>query len=137
MSSATVSPETRVASPEKRRRAVLIVAACTLISTAAQVLIKIGANQLGHSGFLETLLGIFTIPALFAGYSLYGVFTIMMVYALREGELSILYPIIALGYVWVTIISVIFFHETMNVMKACGIAIIVVGVGILGRGASR
>ena len=126
-----------MASPEKRRRAVLIVAACTLISTAAQVLIKIGANQLGHSGFLETLLGIFTIPALFAGYSLYGVFTIMMVYALREGELSILYPIIALGYVWVTIISVIFFHETMNVMKACGIAIIVVGVGILGRGASR
>lgn len=137
MSSATISAAPGIAGADKRRKAILIVAACTLISTAAQVLIKMGATHLAHAGFVETLLGIFTIPALFAGYSLYGVFTILMVYALREGELSILYPIIALGYVWVTIVSVIFFHESMNVMKGVGIAIIVAGVGVLGKGGRR
>jgi hypothetical protein len=29
---------------------------------------------------------------------------VLMVFALRDGELSILYPIIALTYVWVTIL---------------------------------
>jgi len=137
LSSITAVPEARVIDARKKRKAVLIIAACTLISTAAQVLIKIGADQMGHTGFLQTLLGIFTIPALFCGYSLYALFTIMMVYALRDGELSILYPIIALGYVWVTIVMVMFFHETMNVLKGIGIVIIVVGVGVLGRGGRR
>ena len=62
------------------------------------------------------------------------IFAVLMVYALRHGELSILYPLIALGYVWVAILSVLVFHETMNAMKLAGIAIIVAGVAVLGWG---
>lgn len=57
-----------------------------------------------------------------------------MVFALRDGELSILYPIIALTYVWVTILSVLFFHESLNPLKLAGVAIVVAGVAVLGRG---
>jgi uncharacterized membrane protein len=57
-----------------------------------------------------------------------------MVFALRDGELSILYPIIALTYVWVTILSVLFFHESMNAFKLLGVAVVVTGVTVLGRG---
>ena len=60
--------------------------------------------------------------------------TVLMVFALRDGELSILYPIIALTYVWVTILSVIFFHETLNLFKLVGIAVVVTGVAVMGRG---
>jgi len=128
------SPQLHVSDPAKRRQAVLIVLACTLIVGAAQVLIKYGANRLGHAGLLETMLGIFTIAPLFFGYALYGIFAVLLVYALRYGELSILYPLISLGFVWVAILSVLVFHEGMNPLKLAGIATIIAGVAILGWG---
>jgi len=137
LSSVTVLSETSAIDAHKRRRAVFIVVACTLIGALAQVLIKLGAAHLEHTGLIATALGIFTIPTLFAGYCLYGVFTVLLVFALRDAELSILYPVIALSYVWVTLASVMVFHESMNPPKAIGLAIIVLGVGVLGRGGTR
>ena len=79
----------------------------------------------------------FTNLPLFLGYCLYGVFAGLLVYALRYGELSILYPVIALTYVWVSIISVVMFHESMNLMKVVGVILIVTGVAVLGRGGAK
>jgi drug/metabolite transporter (DMT)-like permease len=62
------------------------------------------------------------------------VFTVLFVYALRHGELSILYPLIALSYVWVTITGVMAFHEMMSPLKVAGLVIIVAGVAVLGLG---
>jgi len=61
----------------------------------------------------------------------------MMVYALRHGEMSVLYPLISLGFVWVAILSVLIFHEGLSPMKAGGIAMIVAGVAVLGRGSKH
>lgn len=132
----TTSPEPDVHAidPAKRRMAIVIVLACTLLVAVGQYLIKLGANRLAHAGLLATAVGIFTIPQLFAGYCLYGVFTVMFVYALRHGELSILYPLIALGYVWVTITAVIAFHESLNPLKIVGLVVIMCGVAVLGYG---
>jgi len=70
---------------------------------------------------------------LLAGYSMYGISTVLLVLALRKGQLSILYPVISLTYVWVTILSVLVLKETMNPWKAMGVGIIVLGVAVLGR----
>jgi multidrug transporter EmrE-like cation transporter len=146
LSSATAFPEIQIADEDKRRRAALIVIVCTLIIGAAQYLIKLGANQLAaqqHSTHLASvslqaaIMGIFTNPAIFGGYCLYGIFTVLFVFALRHGELSILYPLISLGYVWVAIIGVVAFHEAMNPLKLTGIAIIMAGVTVLGRGSAK
>jgi len=137
LSSVSVLSETPVIDVHKRRRAVFIVVACTLIGALAQVLIKLGAARLENTGLIATAIGIFTIPTLFAGYSLYGIFTVLLVYALRHAELSILYPVIALSYVWVTLASVLVFHETMNLPYVCGLAFIELGVAVLGRGGTR
>jgi len=131
---ATSAPEVHVPDPAKRKLAIIIVLVCTLLVAIGQYLIKLGANRLSHAGLLATMIGIFTIPQLFAGYCLYAVFTVMFVYALRHGELSILYPLIALGYVWVTITAVVAFHETMNPFKIIGLLVIISGVGVLGWG---
>jgi drug/metabolite transporter (DMT)-like permease len=128
------SSEVHVPDPAKRRLAIFIVLACTLLVALAQYLIKLGANQLSHAGLAATAIGIFTIPALFAGYCLYGIFTVLFVYALRHGELSILYPLIALSYVWVTITGVVAFHEVMNPLRVTGLVVIVAGVAVLGWG---
>ena len=57
--------------------------------------------------------------------------------ALREGELSKLFPIIALTYVWVTLLSYWLLNDSPNLYKNAGIAIIVIGVAILGQGGER
>jgi len=133
----TVSPEATVVDHAKRRQAVFIILAGTFLVAVAQLLIKTGANRLGHADLIGTAIGILTIPPLFAGYCLYAIFAVMMVYALRHGELSILFPLISLGFVWVTILSVIIFHEAVSPLKGVGVAVIVAGVATLGRGGSH
>jgi multidrug transporter EmrE-like cation transporter len=118
-----------------QRRSIFLVFCCTLIGAAAQVLIKTGAGALGeHPSLIKTAIGILTTPQLFAGYSMYGVSMILLVIALRHGELSATYPVFALTFVWVTILSVTVFHEALNVWKLAGIMLIVIGVASLGRG---
>lgn len=137
MESAIFTPEVESAQARERRRSVLIVVLCTLMGAAAQVLIKLGAGHLAHADLIATFWSIFTVPTLFAGYCLYGVFAVLMVYALRHGELSILYPVIALTFVWVSILSALIFHEPMNAVKIIGITVIVAGVAVLGLGSKH
>lgn len=132
-----VQAKAPVVDHEKRRQAVLIIIAGTFLVAVAQMLIKSGANRLGHADLIGTAIGILTIPPLFAGYCLYGIFAVMMIYALRHGELSVLFPLISLGFVWVTILSVLIFHESLSPLKGVGIAVIVAGVATLGRGGSH
>jgi len=115
-----------------------MVLGCTVLGATAQILIKMGANTLGaHPTVMDMAIKILTTPSLFIGYSCYAMSTVLLVLALRHGELSLLYPVIALTFVWVTILSVLIFHDTMNPLRLTGIAIIVGGVAILGRGGSR
>ncbi len=90
---------------------------------------KTGVNQLNH---LDPIRIVTNLPLL-AGYSLYGINTLLLMLALRDGELSVLYPIIALSYVWVAILSIYFFEDRMNPWKISGIFLIIAGVTILGR----
>jgi len=124
-----------VSDPSHQRRSFLLVVCCTVIGAAAQVLIKKGAGALGpNPTILHTALAMVLTPTLFAGYSMYGVSTVLLVLALRHGQLSLLYPVFAMTYVWVTVLSVLVFHESMNPYKIAGIVIIVGGIAVLGRG---
>ncbi len=116
-----------------RQQPVGLVFCCTILGAAAQILMKTGANQMGHAG----LIGMATNIPLLAGYCLYGMSTLLLVIALKEGELSLLYPVIALTYVWVTFLSFLIFHDTINPWKLAGISLIVIGVAVLGRGGRR
>ena len=116
-----------------RRQSIALVFCCTLLGAAAQILMKTGANGLESASPLD----IVTNPLLFAGYCLYGISTLLLILALRDGELSILYPVIALTYVWVTLLSLWIFGESINPWKAAGIAVIVVGVAVLGTNGKR
>jgi drug/metabolite transporter (DMT)-like permease len=113
-----------------RRNSFLLVFACTILGAGAQLLIKTGMSP-GH--FSPHLLAILTDIPLIAGYSLYGINTLMMVLALKDGEMSMLYPIIALTYVWTTLASYTLLHEPSNMYKNVGIVTIVLGVAVMGR----
>lgn len=113
-----------------RRRSFLLVFACTILGSAAQLLIKTGMSP---SHFSPHLLSLATNLPLVAGYTLYGINTLMMVLALKDGEMSMLYPIIALTYVWTTLLSYTVLGESPNTYKNLGILTIVLGVAVMGR----
>ena len=119
-----VTPSPKATTP----RSVVLIVICTFVGAGAQALMKIGGSHI--HGF--DLPGLITNYPLVAGYACYGLNTLMLMLALREGELSKLYPIIALTFVWVNILSMTLFHEQINVWKIAGIAIIMCGVAFLG-----
>lgn len=84
-----------------------------------------------------TVAGLLANWSLWTGLTLYGCSTLLLILALRDGELSLLYPVISLTYVWVTIMSVLAFHESINVFKIAGITVICSGVALLGKGRSE
>jgi len=98
---------------------------------------KTGTRATTDAGPLGLIVAIFTNLNLFIGYSLYGLSTVVLIIALKYGELSILYPVIALTYVWVTALSVGFYGESLNFWKFVGLTTIVLGVGVLGRGMKK
>ena len=71
---------------------------------------------------------------LFAGVALYAVGTLLFIPALKGGDLSDLYPFVAVTYIWVSLLSVRFLGEKMNRFKWIGIALIIVGVSFIGLG---
>ncbi len=107
-----------------------LVLLCTIIGAAAQVLMRMGAVGIENSSLVD----IITNWSLLGGYVCLAANTGLLILALRDGQLSVLYPIIALTYVWVTILSPIFFDDVINGFKVAGVALIVLGVSCIGLG---
>ncbi|GIU79701.1 MAG: permease [Bryobacteraceae bacterium] len=115
------------------RQSVGLVFLCTLFGVAAQYFIKSSGMQMAQI----TLAALLANWQLWTGLSLYGVSTGLLILALRDGELSLLYPVISLTYVWVTILSVLVFQEKVTIFKTAGVATICCGVALLGKGKSE
>ena len=111
--------------------AIFLILFCTLLTSSGQLLLKIGTNSLQLS--LQALLSNWP---LILGLVLYGIGAIVMIIALKYGELSILYPFIALSFVWVMILSIFFLQETVSLWNWAGVAAILVGVSLIGKGGS-
>ncbi len=104
---------------------ILLVAFCALLGAAGQIFFKLASHD------LRLDLSLLTNWKLGLGLLLYAIATILFIVALRQGNLSVLYPIIATSYIWVTIFSIIFLHESFPVYKWLGIALIIIAVGII------
>ena len=137
----TTSAQSRPASAARRsKKPLYMVFGCTVFAALAQVLLKFGAQHpmpllsLGDTAtWLPFALGLATNLPLIVGYTLHAANAGLLILALRDGELSVLYPVYALSYVWVNMLSVYFFGESLNGWKSAGIALVIGGVAMLGR----
>jgi drug/metabolite transporter (DMT)-like permease len=69
-----------------------------------------------------------------AGVGLYLLSTCFFIVAIRNGELTVLYPLVSLGYVWTMLWSKVFFKEPLTRQKFLGLFLILVGVSFIGMG---
>ena len=71
---------------------------------------------------------------LMAGIVMYGLSSVFFVRGMAQGELSVLYPMVALGYMWTILWSRIFFGEPLTFGKIGGLVLIFAGLALLGLG---
>jgi drug/metabolite transporter (DMT)-like permease len=107
---------------------ILLVLLASLIGSFGAVFLKLGAAHLNR-GFRyivnwQLALGI----ALFLGSS------VPFVMGIRHGELSVLYPMVSLGYVWTLFWSRLFFNEPITKGKLGALAMILAGIVCIGVG---
>ena len=94
----------------------------TLLTSVAQVFYKKGAEIL-----ILNLMALITNYFLIIGMILYAIGGTLMIISFRGGDVSVLYPIVATSYIWVSFLSIFFLNETMNTFKWLGIFIIFSG----------
>lgn len=104
-----------------------LVVVCTFFTAAGQYFWKLGSSEL-------ELANILLEPYLWIGFFLYGLSILFLIVALKGGELSALYPLIATSFIWVTIISVVAFNEVIGMNKILGIFTIIIGISFIGVG---
>ncbi len=111
--------------------AIGLVILATLVGAFGPILLKKASAK-----SLSKISSLATNYPLFGGVALYGLGTILFIPALKGGDLSVLYPFVALTYIWVSFLSVKFLKEKMNKFKWLGIVLIIFGVSLIGLGSN-
>ena len=109
--------------------AIILVISATIVGAFGPILLKKASSRK-----LSNIKSLSTNYHLFGGVALYAIGTILFIPALKGGDLSVLYPFVSLGYIWVSLLSVKFLGEKMNKLKWLGIALIIIGVSFIGIG---
>jgi uncharacterized membrane protein len=101
---------------------------CTFFASTAHIFLKFGAERIDSSNIMTVI----NLP-LFFGLMFFGIGALFMMVAFKHGELSIVFPILATSYVWVSLLSPIFFTtDSMNIWKWTGVIIILLSISLLG-----
>lgn len=105
-----------------------LVLLASVIGSFGAVFLKLGSAHLryGFHRIINLPLGI--------GVGLYLGSSYFFVLGIRHGELSVLYPLVSLGYIWTLIWSRLFFKEGFTRQKFVGLFLILMGVFFVGLG---
>ena len=102
--------------------------------TAVQIAFKLAAKELGDGAFdAGWLTAAATSPMVWCAVLLYLTVFVLWMLILQQIDLSRAFPLTALTYVTVPAAGMLFFHESLTLAQAGGIALILVGVVLVGQ----
>lgn len=110
--------------------AIALVLSVSIVTATAAFFLKRGANA-----SLFRFSGWKIDPRLFVGLGLYLLASLLYLTALKGGDLSVLFPLVSLEYVWASLLAVWQLNEKIGRAKGAGLAAIVLGVAFIGLGA--
>ncbi|MFN7918454.1 MAG: EamA family transporter [Bryobacteraceae bacterium] len=112
----------------------------------SSIALVFGASFLGSIGavFLKSASGrinrdVWSIVMnwrLAAGIVMYVLSSLFYLKGIKQGELTILFPMVSLGYVWTLFWSRLFFQEEFTKSKFIGLGFIIAGIVLLAFGKS-
>lgn len=107
---------------------IMLVLVTAVLAAVGQLLFKRGAATVS----LDPFSWIANWPLLL-GLALHGIGFVLLVLALKHGNLSILYPVLATSYIWVAVLAVRYLGEPFSTPQWLGVGFIVVGIGLIVR----
>jgi multidrug transporter EmrE-like cation transporter len=111
----------------------LAIVACA-ISALGQILLKLAMNKHGAIQFtLSGLINLLSEPVLIIALMMHVVALIIWLQVLSKIPLSTAYPILAITYVIVPVLSVLFLKESIQQSQLIGMFLVLVGVIMIGR----
>lgn len=112
---------------------IVLVLGASFVGSIGAVFLKSGAGHL-HRDFRSLL----TNWRLVVGIVTFVLSSLLYLKGIKNGELTVLYPMVSLGYVWTLFWSRLFFSEPLTKGKFAGLGLIILGITILAFGnASR
>ena len=108
---------------------IVLVLLASFIGSFGAVFLKLGAERLG--GPITKLLTNYWLAVGIVLYLLSSVFYMMGV---AQGQLTVLYPMVSIGYIWAILWARLFFKEPFTATKAGGLLMIIVGVALINLG---
>jgi len=101
----------------------------SFIGSFGAVFLKVGAEHM--TGSVARLINNYWLAIGVVLYLLSSVFYMMGV---AQGQLTVLYPMVSLGYIWTIVWARLFFKEPFTTSKIGGLVMIVVGVALINFG---
>jgi drug/metabolite transporter (DMT)-like permease len=95
-----------------------------------QLLFKLGAVKLQGNSLITWVTSFVKNPFLVFAIFLYATTILVWIYVLRTLPLSVAYPLTALSYIIVPLLSFLFLHERISWQTGIGCLLIIVGVTI-------
>jgi len=114
----------------------LILATSILLAVAGQLMMKKGMTAFGAFPFnqlIAKLIPMFLNPYVFFGFACFGLSSIFWLVVLSRFEISLVYPLVSVAYVLVALFSMVFFKESVSLVRWAGIAVIIFGVFLISR----
>lgn len=108
---------------------IVLVLVSSFIGSFGAVFLKLGAEYMRPG-----IKGVVSNYRLGLGIALYLLSSVFFVMGVAQGELTILYPMISLGYIWTLLWAYLFFKEPFGKSKVIGLALIIVGVAFINLG---
>jgi multidrug transporter EmrE-like cation transporter len=118
----------------------LLILASVGLGAVAQVLMKLGMTDapmreaLATAAPVQIVVAVLTSPGVMGGLALYGIATVLWLGVLSRVELSQAYPFVGLSFVLAAVLGYFVFADTVSATRVAGIALIVAGVVLGGRG---
>ena len=109
-------------------RSMLLVLMASIVGSFGAVFLKLGSAKINRSPLS------FVNPQLILGVGLFLGSSVFYAMGIKGGQLSVLYPMVSLGYIWTLLWSKLFFNEPFTKQKFAGLGLILLGVFFVGLG---
>ncbi|HYD03348.1 MAG TPA: multidrug transporter [Alphaproteobacteria bacterium] len=104
----------------------LLIIISTMIGAVGALTLKNGAMNM-RGTIIQKILNF----KVWLGLFLYGLASLIAIFVLLKENVSLIYPLTAMSYIWVILLSKIYLKENINAYKILAIIFIILGVTLL------
>jgi drug/metabolite transporter (DMT)-like permease len=117
---------------------VIIILASILLGSFGQISLKHGMNKIDVIGIRQILINVFKVfknPFIIMGIFFYATSSLMWLFAMTRLDISFMYPLVSLSYLFTTIFAIMFLNEKVKSKRWVGLTLIILGAVLMMFGA--